>query len=142
MGHVGRVVFHTRKLLHHLRMLVKFGLGAQHDLVQHLALVLGAQAHIELQEGDTVRLRAENKGKVLHEIVLGTKAELDQHAQMMQKFPGMEHDAPYMAHVRAGQRGDIVWHFNRPGTFDFACLIPGHYEAGMTGTITVRPRSR
>ena len=99
-------------------------------------------AHIELQEGDTVRLRAENKGKVLHEIVLGTKAELDQHAQMMQKFPGMEHDAPYMAHVRAGQRGDIVWHFNRPGTFDFACLIPGHYEAGMTGTITVRPRSR
>ena len=93
-------------------------------------------------EGDTVRLRAENKGKVLHEIVLGTKAELDQHAQMMQKFPGMEHDAPYMAHVRAGQRGDIVWHFNRPGTFDFACLIPGHYEAGMTGTITVRPRSR
>jgi len=60
----------------------------------------------------------------------------------MQKFPGMEHDAPYMAHVRAGQRGDIVWHFNRPGTFDFACLIPGHYEAGMTGTITVRPRSR
>ena len=99
-------------------------------------------AHIELQEGDTVRLRSENKGKVLHEIVLGTKAELDQHAQMMQKFPGMEHDAPYMAHVRAGQRGDIVWHFNRPGTFDFACLIPGHYEAGMTGTITVRPRSR
>ena len=99
-------------------------------------------AHIELQEGDTVRLRAENQGKVLHEIVLGTKAELDQHAQMMQKFPGMEHDAPYMAHVRAGQRGDIVWHFNRPGTFDFACLIPGHYEASMTGTITVRPRSR
>ena len=101
-----------------------------------------APSHMEVQEGDTVRLRAENKGKVLHEIVLGTKAELDQHAQMMQKFPGMEHDAPYMAHVRAGQRGDIVWHFNRPGTFDFACLIPGHYEAGMTGTITVRPRSR
>ena len=101
-----------------------------------------APNHIEVREGDTVRLRAENQGKVLHEIVLGTKAELDQHAQMMQKFPGMEHDAPYMAHVRAGQRGDIVWHFNRPGTFDFACLIAGHYQAGMTGTITVVPRSR
>jgi uncharacterized cupredoxin-like copper-binding protein len=98
--------------------------------------------HIEVQEGDTVRLRAENQGKVLHEMVLGTRAELDQHAQMMQKFPGMEHDAPYMAHVRAGQRGDIVWQFNRPGTFDFACLIAGHYQAGMTGTITVVPRSR
>ncbi len=98
--------------------------------------------HIEVQEGDTVRLRAENNGKMLHEMVLGTQAELEQHAQMMQKFPGMEHDAPYMAHVRAGQRGDIVWQFNRPGRVDFACLIPGHYEAGMTGTITVRPRNR
>ena len=101
-----------------------------------------APNHIEVREGDTVRLRAENQGKVLHEMVLGTRAELDQHAQMMQKFPGMEHDAPYMAHVRAGQRGDIVWQFNRPGTFDFACLIAGHYQAGMTGTITVVPRSR
>ena len=101
-----------------------------------------APSHIEVQEGETVRLRAENRGKVLHEIVLGTQAELDRHAQMMQKFPDMEHDAPDMAHVRAGQRGDIVWQFNRPGSFDFACLIPGHYESGMTGTITVRPRSR
>ncbi|WP_348703836.1 cupredoxin domain-containing protein, partial [Acidovorax soli] len=99
-------------------------------------------SHIEVREGDTVRLRAENRGKVLHEIVLGTQAELAQHAQMMQKFPGMEHDEPHMAHVRAGRRGDIVWHFNRPGSFDFACLIPGHYQAGMTGTITVLPRNR
>ena len=101
-----------------------------------------APSHMEVQEGDTVRLRAENKGKVLHEIVLGTKAELDQHAQMMQKFPGLEDDAPCLAGVGAGRGGDVVGHFNRPGTFDFACLIPGHYEAGMTGTITVRPRSR
>lgn len=47
-----------------------------------------------------------------------------------------------MVHARAGQHGDIVWQFNRPGTFDFACLIAGHYQAGMTGTITVVPRSR
>ncbi|MBP6599957.1 MAG: hypothetical protein KA216_11010, partial [Giesbergeria sp.] len=39
------------------------------------------------------------------------------------------------------QQGDIVWRFNRPGSFDFACLIPGHSEAGMKGTITVLPRS-
>ena len=98
--------------------------------------------HIEVQEGETVRLRAENRGKVLHEIVIGTKAELDAHAALMAKHPGMEHDEPYMAHVAAGKKGDIVWHFNRAGSFDFACLIPGHYQAGMTGTITVRPRSR
>ena len=89
-----------------------------------------------------MRLRAENRGKVLHEIVLGTKADLDAHAEMMARHPGMEHDEPHMAHVAAGQRGDIVWTFNRPGTFDFACLIAGHYQAGMTGTITVRPRAQ
>ena len=96
--------------------------------------------HIEVREGETVRLRAENKGQVLHEIVIGTKPELDAHAEMMAKHPGMEHDEPYMAHVGAGKKGDIVWQFNRAGQFDFACLIAGHYQAGMTGTITVRPR--
>lgn len=95
-----------------------------------------------LTQDAAVRLRAENKGKVLHEIVIGTKAELDQHAEMMKKHPGMEHDEPYMAHVAAGKTGDIVWHFNRAGRFDFACLIPGHYQAGMTGTITVLPRNK
>ncbi len=100
-----------------------------------------APNHIEVREGDTVRLRAENKGKVLHEIVIGTKAELDAHAEMMKKHPGMEHDEPYMAHVATGKTGDIVWQFNRAGRFDFACLIPGHYQAGMTGTITVLPRN-
>ena len=100
-----------------------------------------APSHIEVQEGETVRLRAENRGKVLHEIVIGTKAELDAHAEMMKKHPGMEHDEPYMAHVAAGKQGDIVWQFNRAGQFDFACLIPGHYQARMTGTITVLPRN-
>ena len=101
-----------------------------------------APNHIEVREGDTVRLRAENRGKVLHEIVIGTRAELDAHADMMKKHPGMEHDEPYMAHVAAGKTGDIVWHFNRAGSFDFACLIAGHYQAGMTGTITVLPRTK
>lgn len=101
-----------------------------------------APNHLEVREGDTVRLRAENKGKVLHEIVIGTKAELDAHAEMMKKHPNMEHDEPYMAHVAVGKSGDIVWHFNRAGQFDFACLIPGHYQAGMTGTITVLTRNK
>ena len=100
-----------------------------------------APNHIEVREGDTVRLRAENRGKVLHEIVIGTRAELDAHADMMKKHPGMEHDEPYMAHVAAGKTGEIVWLFNRAGSFDFACLIPGHYQAGMTGTIKVLPRN-
>ena len=99
-----------------------------------------APNHIEVREGNTVRLQVINQGQLLHEIVLGTQATLREHAALMQKFPGMEHDAPHMAHVAAGGQGYIVWQFNRPGQFDFACLINGHYQAGMTGTITVLPR--
>lgn len=97
-------------------------------------------AHITVREGETLRLRAVNRGQVMHEIVIGTREELQTHAELMQKHPDMEHDEPYMAHVPPGQRGDIVWTFNRPGDFEFACLIPGHFEAGMRGTIRVTPK--
>ena len=98
-------------------------------------------SHLNVREGETLRLRAVNKGKVMHEIVIGTSAELADHAEMMKKFPAMEHDEPYMAHVPPGKRGDIVWTFNRPGDFEFACLIAGHFEAGMRGTIRVAPKA-
>ena len=94
-------------------------------------------ALIEVREGQTVRLVHRNGGNQLHEFVLGTKKELDEHAALMLKFPNMEHDEPYMAHVAAGKRSEMVWTFNRPGEFEFACLIPGHYQAGMVGRIKV-----
>lgn len=94
---------------------------------------------IEVKQGDTVRFVVKNDGKVMHEFVIGTKAENDAHAEMMMKHPGMEHDEPYMAHVAPGKTGEIVWTFNRPGDFDFACLIAGHYQAGMVGQIKVAP---
>lgn len=94
---------------------------------------------LEVREGETVRLVVRNTGKALHELVIGTREELDQHAAMMQKFPNMEHDEPYMAHVAAGKTGQLVWNFNRAGDFEFACLIPGHYQAGMIGKIKVLP---
>jgi len=92
---------------------------------------------IEVREGETIRFAHRNKGKLQHEFVLGTKKELDEHAALMVKFPNMEHDEPYMAHVAPGQRGEIVWAFNRAGEFDFACLIAGHYQAGMVGKVRV-----
>jgi uncharacterized cupredoxin-like copper-binding protein len=97
-------------------------------------------AVIRVKQGETVKLVMTNTGAVLHELVIGTKKELEAHAALMRKFPNMEHDEPYMAHVAAGKTGGIVWKFNRAGEFDFACLVPGHYEAGMVGKITVAPR--
>jgi uncharacterized cupredoxin-like copper-binding protein len=95
-------------------------------------------ADITVKRGETVKLVATNKGQVLHEMVLGTSGELKKHAEMMRKFPGMEHDEPHMAHVKPGTSGEIVWQFTKAGEFQFACLIPGHFEAGMVGKVTVK----
>jgi uncharacterized cupredoxin-like copper-binding protein len=95
---------------------------------------------IEVPQGETVRFTLKNNGKLMHEFVIGTKKELDEHAALMGKFPNMEHDEPYMAHVPPGKTGEVIWNFNRAGDFDFACLIAGHYQAGMVGTIKVNPR--
>jgi uncharacterized cupredoxin-like copper-binding protein len=92
---------------------------------------------ITVKQGETIRFVVKNQGKQLHEMVIGTKKELDEHAALMVKFPNMEHDEPYMAHVASGKSQNLIWTFNRSGTFDFACLIAGHYQAGMVGKITV-----
>ena len=92
---------------------------------------------IQVRQGETVRLVVVNTGRVLHELVIGSADELKAHAEMMKKFPHMEHDEPDMAHVKPGQRGEIIWTFNRPGEFEFACLMAGHFEAGMVGKIVV-----
>jgi uncharacterized cupredoxin-like copper-binding protein len=96
---------------------------------------------IDVRLGETIRFVHRNNGKVMHEFVIGTKAENAKHAELMVKFPNMEHDEPWMAHVAPGKTGEIVWHFNRAGEFEFACLIAGHYQAGMVGTIKVAPAS-
>ncbi len=95
---------------------------------------------IAVMQGDTIKFVLRNDGKVMHEFVIGTSKELDEHAALMVRFPNMEHDEPYMAHVAPGKTGTIVWTFNRAGAFDFACLIAGHYQAGMVGKITVVAR--
>ena len=93
---------------------------------------------ISVKQGDVVRFEVSNSGHTMHELVIGTRAELEEHAALMKKFPEMEHDEPYMAHVAPGKVQSIVWRFNRAGEFYFACLVPGHYEAGMVGKVVVK----
>jgi uncharacterized cupredoxin-like copper-binding protein len=94
-------------------------------------------SQITVKPGETVRLMPMNRGKVMHEMVLGTAAELKQHSEMMKKHPGMKHSDLHMAHVGPGRSGEIGWQFTEPGEFYFACLVPGHFEAGMVGRILV-----
>jgi len=93
---------------------------------------------ITVKQGETVRFEVKNSGRAMHELVIGTRAELDEHAALMKKFPEMEHEEAYMAHVPPGKTESIVWRFNRAGEFFFACLQPGHYEAGMVGKVVVK----
>ncbi len=94
-------------------------------------------ASLTIRQGETVRFVVKNSGKVLHEMVIGTLAGLKEHAELMKKHPGMEHDEPYMAHVAPGKTEQIVWQFTKAGEFYYGCLIPGHFEAGMVGKVTV-----
>ncbi len=93
---------------------------------------------VTVKKGETVRFVVANKGATKHEMVLGTADELAKHAELMLKFPNMEHDDPNAVAVEPGKTGTLVWRFENAGTFEFACLVPGHFEAGMKGTLTVR----
>ncbi|MDA0226272.1 MAG: cupredoxin family protein [Proteobacteria bacterium] len=94
-------------------------------------------AEVRVKKGEVVRFVVANKGAVLHEMVLGTMDDLKKHAELMKRFPGMEHDEPNQAHVNPGKTGQIGWRFMKAGTYWFGCLIPGHFEAGMIGKVIV-----
>ena len=94
-------------------------------------------SRITVKRGETVRFVVTNHGRLTHELVLGTDAELKDHAALMRRFPNMEHDEPNQARVAAGESREIVWQFTRVGEVRFVCLVPGHMESGMRGRIRV-----
>lgn len=94
-------------------------------------------ANITVKQGETIRFVVKNSGQVEHEFVLGTEKELKAHFEVMKKFEDMEHADPNMVTVAPGQTGEVIWQFTKAGPVDFACLHPGHYDAGMKGVITV-----
>lgn len=96
-------------------------------------------AQVQVKAGETIRFLVVNKGKLPHEMVIGSMKELDEHAEMMRKMPDMKHAEPNQVNLGPGKRGAIVWTFDKPGTFAFACLVPGHKEAGMVGQLAVQP---
>ena len=92
---------------------------------------------VMVQKGETIRFTVHNSGKLKHEFVLGTEKALKEHAELMKKFPGMEHAEDNMVSVAPGQSGDVIWQFTQSGKVLFACLQPGHYDAGMKGFVAV-----
>jgi uncharacterized cupredoxin-like copper-binding protein len=95
-------------------------------------------ARIEVRKGEQVRFVLENGGEEDHEFVLATVMENRKHAEVMKKNPDMEHDDPNAKRVLPYGNRDLIWKFTRRGEFEFACLIPGHYEKGMFGKVIVK----
>lgn len=94
-------------------------------------------SQIHVKAGETVRFSITNSGKIPHEMVIGSLAELKEHAAEMLAMPDMRHSEPNMITLAAGQQGELIWQFDKATKVDFACLIPGHTEAGMVGKINV-----
>lgn len=94
-------------------------------------------SELTVKAGETIHFKVTNSGQLVHEFVLGAEAEILEHHELMKRFPGMEHDEPNSVSLKTGESGDVIWRFSEAGTFQFACLQPGHYEAGMKGDVRV-----
>ena len=95
-------------------------------------------SQLTLKRGETVTFVVYNAGKLMHEFVIGTRSALEDHAALMKKHPGMEHDEPYMAHVAPGKTQRISWTFSEAGDFLAGCLVAGHWDAGMQAKLHVK----
>lgn len=93
---------------------------------------------VDVKRGEQVRFIITNAGEIPHEFTLASVEDNLKHAEEMKKNPEMEHDDPNSKTIQPKKKAEILWRFSKAGTFEFACLIPGHREAGMIGTVGVK----
>jgi uncharacterized cupredoxin-like copper-binding protein len=97
-----------------------------------------APSRIEVRRGEQIQFALRNEGELEHELVIGTVETNSKHAKEMNADPEMAHEDPNAKRLGPKQSGVLRWQFTKAGTFEYACLIPGHREAGMVGTIVVK----
>jgi len=93
---------------------------------------------VEVRKGEQIKFVLKNTGYLAHEFLLDSFENNAKHKVEMEKNPEMEHDDPNGKRLEPNKTTEILWRFTKAGTFEFACLIPGHYETGMKGTIVVK----
>ena len=118
----------------------KPGVAAKVSRTIHVEMANGMRfkpSDIQVKQGETIRFVLKNTDGVKHEFSLGTQKELMEHYEVMKRFPDMEHDEPNKISLAPGKRGEVIWQFTKTTSVDFACLHPGHLEAGMKGQVIV-----
>lgn len=95
-------------------------------------------ARISVSEGETITFVLTNKGQEVHEFTLGDETMQEEHAEAMAHIPaGMAHDTPNSVTLQPGETKKLTWRFGKAGTLEYGCHVPGHYQAGMRGQITI-----
>ncbi|MDO9298192.1 cupredoxin family protein [Bradyrhizobium sp.] len=100
--------------------------------------MLFVPARIEVKRGEQIKFVLRNNGELEHEFVLASTADNLKHAEAMKNNPNMAHEEPNGRQLAPKKTSELVWKFTKAGEFEYACLIPGHREAGMIGTIVVK----
>jgi uncharacterized cupredoxin-like copper-binding protein len=95
-------------------------------------------AKVEVRKGEQIKFVLRNNGELDHEFILATTAENLRHGEAMTTNSDMEHDDPNGKRLAPRKADEIVWKFTKTGEFEYSCLIPGHREAGMVGTVVVK----
>jgi uncharacterized cupredoxin-like copper-binding protein len=118
---------------------------------------------VEVKKGETIRFVLKNTSELLHEFNIGTAAMHAEHQKEMavmaehgmitatginhemmkmdhskMGMPAMTHDDPNAVLIEPGKTAELVWQFTKDTTLEFACNLPGHYEAGMVGQFRFR----
>jgi len=93
---------------------------------------------IEVRKGEQIKFVLKNTGYLAHEFLLDSFENNAKHKIEMEKNPEMEHDDPNGKRLEPKKSAEVLWRFTKAGTFEFACLIPGHYETGMKGVVVVK----
>lgn len=121
----------------------KPGVASRVSRTIHVEMANGMRfnpSEIKVKKGETIRFVLKNTDGVKHEFSLGTEKELLEHYEVMKKFPDMEHDEPNKISLAPGKQGEVIWQFTKGDVVNFACLHPGHFDAGMKGQVTVAAR--
>lgn len=95
-------------------------------------------AGIEVSAGEVVTFAVTNRGQAVHEFTLGDATMQHEHAEAMAHMPeGVAHALPNSITLQPGETHQLTWRFGEVGELEYACHEPGHYEAGMRGTMRV-----
>ena len=109
---------------------------------------------IKIKKNETIKFLVKNKGELVHEfniatkamhlkhqtemmemveneIILGDKIDKIKMKEMAKKNPSMAHSHSNSVLLSPGESAELIWKFSNTLDIEAACNVPGHYEAGM-----------